>query len=300
MSTIEVTRVRGAALLQDSGRRGHMHEGVPRGGALVPELLACANLALGNRWDAPALEVFGALTVVACEGAPRLATEAGALDARDGADGATWEIARARYVAIAGGFDVPLILDGRGALPSVGIGAWLARGARLRAAVGASLARDVRTRVASFEEGAHAAQDDDPIRVVRGPDVDRFEDSAWLELVASAFAITAVTDRVGTRLRGAPLAHRGGARGDADARSMPMTRGAIQVPPSGEPIVLGPDHPTTGGYPVIATVIRADLGRFAMRATRGTGSEAVRFRELSVELAREAWREHRARHGMLP
>jgi allophanate hydrolase subunit 2 len=69
------------------------------------------------------------------------------------------------------------------------------------------------------------------------------------------------SDRVGIRLEGPGLA-----RVDDDtALSAPMMRGAIQVPASGEPIVLGPDHPTTGGYPVIATVVRADLGALSAR-----------------------------------
>jgi allophanate hydrolase subunit 2 len=70
-----------------------------------------------------------------------------------------------------------------------------------------------------------------------------------------------------------------------------MVRGAIQVTLSGEPIVLGPDHPTTGGYPLIAAVIRADQGRLCARRP-GT---PVRFSAVSVDEAREAWRQHVAR-----
>ena len=295
-ASVEILRVRGAALLQDGGRRGHMHEGVPPGGALVPELLARANLAVGNRWDAPAIEVFGALTLALRQGCPRLATEGGALaehgDDRGGGDG-THEIAGPRYVAVAGGFEAPLVMGGRGALPSAGIGAWLRKGDVLRSLTTAH-ASSARARDASVE-ARDTTLTAEAIRVVRGPDLERFGDATWPTFLEATFAFTGLGDRMGTRLRGARLEHRD--PGHGSARSFPMARGAIQVPSSGELIVLGPDHPTTGGYPVVATVIRADLGRFAMG--EGAGRSA-RFVEVSVELAHAAWREHRARHGMLP
>jgi allophanate hydrolase subunit 2 len=107
------------------------------------------------------------------------------------------------------------------------------------------------------------------IRVIPGPDLDRFEPGALEELLASRFHVAVQSDRVGTRLLG-PLLRRADAD---DGVSAPMIRGAIQVPASGEPIVLGPDHPTTGGYPVIATVLRSDVG---MLMARPVGS-IVRF-----------------------
>ena len=263
----------------------------------MPELLARANLAVGNRWDAPAIEVFGALTLALRGGSPRLATERGAL-AEHGDDGehgdGVRKIAAARYIAIAGGFEAPLVMGGRGALPSAGIGAWLREGDVLRSPARASNARADSHAHATPVDARDAALTEEAIRVVRGPDLERFADAAWPTFLATAFTFTGLGDRMGTRLRGAMLARRD--EGDASARSFPMARGAIQVPSSGELIVLGPDHPTTGGYPVVAAVIRADLGRFAMRDGAG---RSARFVEVSVELAHEAWREHRARYGML-
>jgi len=100
-----------------------------------------------------------------------------------------------------------------------------------------------------------------PVRVVLGPDLDRFDRRAVAALLEAEFAVDARSDRIGTRLVGPALP-----RTDADSgTSAPMLRGAIQVPASGQPIVLGPDHPTTGGYPVIATIVRASLGAFGAR-----------------------------------
>jgi allophanate hydrolase subunit 2 len=94
------------------------------------------------------------------------------------------------------------------------------------------------------------------VRVVPGPDPERFDPAALPTLLDAVWTVLPASDRVGTRLAGPPIRRR-----DADdARSAPMVRGAIEVPAGGAPLVLGPDHPTTGGYPVLAVVLRADWG----------------------------------------
>jgi allophanate hydrolase subunit 2 len=109
------------------------------------------------------------------------------------------------------------------------------------------------------------------LRVVLGPDLDVFDRAAVDALMTATFVVDARSDRVGTRLTGPRLDYAAdstasGAGGTPSTGiSAPMVRGAIQVPPSGEPIVLGPDHPTTGGYPVIATVVRGHLGSLGGR-----------------------------------
>jgi allophanate hydrolase subunit 2 len=108
-----------------------------------------------------------------------------------------------------------------------------------------------------------------PIRVVLGPDLDRFERRFVESLLSDTFLVAASSDRVGMRLNGPRL----GSKASPAALSAPMVRGAIQVTPSGELIVLGPDHPTMGGYPVIATVVRRHLGWLAVR----TLGEPVQF-----------------------
>jgi allophanate hydrolase subunit 2 len=102
------------------------------------------------------------------------------------------------------------------------------------------------------------------ICVVPGPDLERFDASALGLLLASEFRVDPRSDRVGTRLAGPALPRVRDDLGDLGP-SCPMVRGAIQVPPSGAPIVMGPDHPTTGGYPVLATVVVASLGALGAR-----------------------------------
>jgi allophanate hydrolase subunit 2 len=102
-----------------------------------------------------------------------------------------------------------------------------------------------------------------PIRVVPGPDTDAFAPDALDVLCGAPFTISPTSDRVGTRLVGPALPRRATWR----ERSRPMVRGAIEVPGDGQPIVLGPEPPTTGGYPVLAVIAHTELGAlFALRA----------------------------------
>lgn len=96
------------------------------------------------------------------------------------------------------------------------------------------------------------------IAVRPGPDLDAFADGALAILTSAPYRVLPASNRVGTRLDGPVLPR----RTDYRDRSRPMVIGALEVPRDGQPIVLGPEHPTTGGYPLIAVVASADVGRF--------------------------------------
>lgn len=246
---IVVEHVAGLATFQDLGRPGRMHEGLAVGGALVPEMLIAANRAVGNADQAPAIELLGRMRVrvatpqTVAFGA-HLVEAAGELQIESGA-------LRVIYVAVHGGFAAPEVCGGRGTQLSAGIGAPLRAGDALR--------------VESATGGAPSSPvpfvvDDGPIRVIPGPDV---IPGALEALLSSELQISPASDRVGTRLDGPALPARAGY-----GTSRPMTRGTIELPPDGHPIVLGPEHPVTGGYPVIAVVATADLGRLFARPIR--------------------------------
>jgi allophanate hydrolase subunit 2 len=110
---------------------------------------------------------------------------------------------------------------------------------------------------------------DEPIAAVPGPDL--FSPEALALLFSADFRVSTALDRVGMRLEGPKLP-----RLPDRPYSTPMIRGAMQVTSDGTPIVMGPDHPTTGGYPVIATVATHELGRLA----RLRPGKTVRFRPL--------------------
>jgi biotin-dependent carboxylase-like uncharacterized protein len=266
---IEVIAAAGLAVVQDGGRPGHMHEGVPRGGALVPEQLARANAAARNPQSAAAIEVFGAITLRARARVVLACDEGGPLSLDDGETFRSATSQRhgiVQYVAVRGGLDVPRILGGRGTLLVASLGGF--DGRPLRRGDVLALGTEPLT-----ERAPPPPPDlDAPIRVVPGPDLDRFDADALEVLVGGTFVVDRRRDRVGMRLAGPPLPR----AGSDTSVSAPMVRGAIQVPFSGEAIVLGPDHPTTGGYPVVATLVSSSLGALAARPTGATVRFALR------------------------
>jgi 5-oxoprolinase (ATP-hydrolysing) subunit C len=186
------------------------------------------------RVETPETIAFGTQLV---EAAGELLIESGAL--------------RVIYVAVHGGFAAPEVCGGRGTQLSAGIGAALRAGESLtvEASPGAVPSSPVPFVI-----------DDAPLRIIPGPDA---IPGALEALLASEFQISPSSDRVGTRLDGPALPARSG-----HGISRPMTRGAIELPPDGQPIVLGPEHPVTGGYPVIAVVATVDQGRLFARPIR--------------------------------
>ena len=254
-----VARALGLVTVQDLGRPGWMHEAVPPGGALVRDRLIAANRAVANPDGAPAIEVLGEL-VIHAERALEVATDTAA--ARTLAAGDELIVAseprRVAYLAVHGGIAAPLVLGGRGALLCAGLGGLVRSGQQLDG--------DARPAVAAVPPPDELP--DAPIRLVAGPDPDQFLPGALELLLGSSYRVSPSSNRVGTRLEGPALP-----RSAAPEVSRSMVIGAIEVPGDGAPIVLGPEHPTTGGYPIVAVVARADLGRLFSIRLGGT----VRF-----------------------
>src|SRR4029078_7557845 len=109
-----------------------------------------------------------------------------------------------------------------------------------------------------------------------GPHDDRFENDVSARFFEDAFVVQPASDRQGVRLGGVPIAPRAG-----ELLSCGVVAGAVQVPRGGAPIVLLADHGTTGGYPIIATVVTADLGIVAQAAP----GEELRFERVTPEYA---------------
>jgi biotin-dependent carboxylase-like uncharacterized protein len=124
---------------------------------------------------------------------------------------------------------------------------------------------------------------DQPIRIIPGPQQECFTEEAVAVLLNAEFRVSKNTDRMGMRLDGPPLRHRDG----WDIVSDAIATGAVQVPGSGQPILLLADHQTTGGYPKIATVISTDLPVVGRRRP----GDALRFAAVSIEEGEELCRE---------
>lgn len=264
--------------LQDAGRPGQASTGVGRSGAADRASYRLANRLLGNAAGAAVLEVtFGGLTLEAsadltvvttgarCPGsavhdAPGQLRAGAALRLGVPASGLR------TYVGVRGGFAVPPVLGSRSTdvlsgvgPPVVSTGDVLPVGAPELPMPGVDVAP-----VADPPEGEVT------VRVLSGPRRDWFTDTAWASLTGEAYTVTSESNRVGLRLDGRPLER-------AAADELPsegMVRGALQVPPSGRPVLFLADHPVTGGYPVIGYVTDEDVDACAQLRP----GQALRFR----------------------
>lgn len=297
--------------IQDLGRRDYQKFGVTRGGAMDTFALRAANRLLGNADDAACLEIaMGGVSfrawsplVLAVTGAARrhdgdrivrvgehslpmnmaFFVRAGEVVTVGAEGGGAWV-----YVAVAGGIAVPRVLGSRATDVRGAFGGW--QGRPLRAGDVLNLDQQfiqeggmtrAMTRTGIHLPPAYTSYyaDASPIRILWGPHDEYFTDAARHTFIHSTYSVTELSDRMGTRLKGTPVVREAG-----ELLSCGVTRGAIQIPPDGQPIVLQADHQTTGGYPILATVIRADLARLAQKRA----GEAVAFRAASLAEARAA------------
>ena len=269
--TVTVLRPGLYTTVQDSGRWGHQSSGVPVSGALDGLSHRLANALVGNDKDAATLEVtlagpelrFDADATIAITGARLSPAHDGASVAMDtpvplrrGAVlrfGERTEGARA-YIAIDGGIDVRPVLGGRATHAVTALGGFngrpLAGGDTLPLAPAARA--PARRRV---DIDRSATRGGVRVRVLPGPQDDFFPPHAFESLQRSRFHVAPQSDRMGYRLVGSRLPR----LEDRELISDATFPGGIQVPASGEPILLMADRQTTGGYPQIATVITADL-----------------------------------------
>ena len=268
MITLEVRHTGPLALVEDLGRPGLAHIGVTRSGAADRRAHQLANRLLVNPEDRATIEVtLGGFSARVLGGGLDI-TVTGA-DARPAIDGIPFglnSVAHIRegqvvslgvprtglrsYLGVRGGIAVTPVLGSRSYDTLSAIGPPPLRpGDTLPVGEPAGNFPELeQAPVAAISEGLVA------LRVMRGPRDDWCADPD--ALVRSTWLVSERSDRVGVRLSGAALEHRWPRR---QLPSEGAIRGAIQVPPSGQPVILGTDHPVTGGYPVIGVVIDDDV-----------------------------------------
>ncbi|MEW2549272.1 biotin-dependent carboxyltransferase family protein [Streptomyces sp. NPDC047002] len=276
-----VERAGALTTVQDLGRPGHAHLGVPHAGTLDAPAARLANRLVGNADGAAVLETTltgcalrpdRAVTVAvagapgpvlvagrpAAWGAPVLVPAGALLDVRPAVSGVR------AYVAFGGGIAVEPVLG--------------SRSADLLSGLGPAPLRDGDVLPLGVPSGPGAPVDAIPwpappaelvLRVRLGPRADWFTADGLRTLANGAFLVSSASNRIGLRTEGPRLER---AR-DGELASEGMVTGAIQVPPDGRPVVFLADHPTTGGYPVVGVVRAADLPA-AAQAVPGT---PVRF-----------------------
>ena len=248
--------------VQDAGRTGQAALGVGRSGSCDRQAYALANRLVGNPPGAAVLEVtFGALEVRA-RGDLLVAT-AGARCTGPWPHAAPTRLRHGEvlrlgtpvtgvrtYLAVRGGLDVEPVLGARSTDLLAGLGPPVPAAGDVLP-VGPATGPLPLVDVAPVAEPAGS---DVVLTVLPGPRRDWFDDAAWAQLT-SRWEVTSESNRVGLRLDGAPLTRTTG----GELPSEGMVRGAVQVPPSGLPVVFLADSPVTGGYPVIAYVVDQDV-----------------------------------------
>lgn len=294
--------------VQDLGRAGHASIGVPVSGAADTLALRAGNAIVGNAEGAAAVEMtMLGVTVSAAE--PVTVAIAGTAEASVGGSAvACWEsialapgdelaIGRIRegvraYLCVRGGVATPDVMGSRSTLVSACLGGYEGRilhaGDRLPIEDFPAHIIDPTPIIAE----ARASATRRTLRICPGPRSSHFGSGAFADLANAEFTVSPRSDRAGIRLTPAP----GHAFRSADTGRMVsegMMPGAIQAPAGGEPIILGPDGPTTGGYPVLAVVAAVDLptlGQFPPLAR-------VRFEPVTAQQARILYRERLTRLG---
>ncbi len=300
------------ATVQDEGRPGVGSLGIAIGGAADLTSHRAVNRVLGNPSDAATIELTltGGTFAFPCDvwfalgGAPADAWLERADTAR--AEVAWWTVTLARagevlrightragvrtYLGVAGGVRTPVMMGSRSThvsaefpIPALRAGTSLPLDAKAvcTAHAGACLSESQRS---SIEQAVFRST----LRVTVGPHAETLGQDGVEQLFRTEFRISSECNRAGVRLHS--TLH--GAEGQSHAAhgrmlTQPMAPGFVQVPARGRPIILGREHPTTGGYPVVASVIAADMdGVGQLRPGR-----TVRFEKVTMEEAQRAWRE---------
>ena len=291
--------------IQDLGRTGYGQYGIPVGGAMDRFSFRVANLLVGNPPEAAGLEITLYRLKLKVIRSVRVAVTGG--DMGPVADGSPLPMWRAvvlpagstvlfkkirrgarAYLAVAGGIDAPCYLG--------------SRSIHQKALLGTPVKKDdmLRTLPASGPTACHRVPEtvipempsNPEIRVIMGPQDDHFTQQGIDTFLSAPYTITPDSDRQGYRLEGPAVAHRAG----ADIISDAILPGAIQVPGSGQPIIMMVDAQTTGGYTKIACVIGPDIDVLAQVLP----GHQIRFRKVSIEEAHAVLKEREALLAGLP
>ncbi len=291
--------------VQDLGRVGHRHLGISQCGAIDSDALRIANMLVGNDENAPALEItlgmakleFQSATLFALSGADLSAN----LDGKRIDVGWCYEASAGQvitfatsakqlrcYLAIAGGFEYAPMLGSTSVDMMAQLGA--NNGQLLQANDIVPYQKTTRTRTAW---GAHLPQRKGPIHFIADPRPHGLQASAADHFATGSWSVSAQSNRMGLRLATEYVEQR--LQHSLSIRTTAVCPGTIQVPPSGEPIVLLNDCQTTGGYPILGQVISADLPRLGQYR----GGDALTFKAVTIEDAVKLNHQHQAHFNRL-
>ena len=288
--------------VQDRGRYGYIASGIGVSGVMDQDAYEAANYLVGNRHGEAVLEA----TLVG----PSIRFEADCICAVTGADmqtkvgnkpvepyrpfwvqaGQVLSMGAAQngcrgYLAVQGGFDVPVVMGSRSTNLKCALGGY--EGRALKAGDVLTVPDESLSTVMDRKRKAPVYLQEITVRVVPGPQAEMFTEQGVSSLWTAAFVVSPKSDRMGLRLDGAVIETKSG----SDIVSDGIAPGAIQVTSGGQPIILLADRQTTGGYAKIGTVCSVDLPKLAQLKPGGV----IHFEEISVEDAQKLRKKKRWR-----
>jgi antagonist of KipI len=302
--TLEIIESGFLTTIQDTGRKGFEHYGVPISGGMDRFALMAANRLVENPLDAAVLEFIADGPVLYAWDDCVIALTGGAFDLKVNKNEVpAWSSVRVRagsfiqigskgsfmwgFLAFRGGIQTPVVMKSRSTYLRGKFGGLDGRTLQK----GDYLPVPELDRLGPLYAGRDfmAAKRPDyqthPIlRVVMGPQADAFTSEGLNTFLNKEYRLSTAADRMGYRLEGPPIEH----RGPADILSDGITAGSIQVPANGQPMVMMSDSQTTGGYTKIATVITVDL---PVLAQCQPGTSRIRFQAIPVDEAQELYRQ---------
>ena len=298
----EVVRPGINTTFQDKGRFHMQHFGVTPGGCMDLKLFMIANALVGNSlnegvlefaYQGPLLKLIKGKTKIAITGnilfkiirsnGEKIEGECNRtydLEEQDQIDILATKQSAYGYMALEGGFDIEPFYKSVSVLVRAGIGPHEGKKIKINDKINIKRNRTVKKNFITNLTN----EKNDTIRVLKGPQYDSFAKESLTDFFSKKFKISNLTDRMGMRLEGSTMKN----VVSTNIRSEGITKGAIQVPADGQPIVLLTDHPTIGGYPKIANVISADYHKLIQKIP----GEKIFFKLIELHEAEQLYKEH--------
>lgn len=288
--------------VQDLGRYGYLKYGVPISGAMDSFSMVAANLLVGNNPDDACLEI----TIIGPElqvlADTQIALTGGRLSVEiNGEEAPMWQTLTVRkgdvvsvgkvesgcrcYLSIRGGINTPVVLGSRSTYVRGRFGGIDGRQLKVGDIIEGFSVPLIDVVFRMPENLVPHFKDSFTVHVVLGPQADMFTERGVKTFLSNSYKVTIDSDRMGYRLEGPTIEH----KGKADIVSDALLPGAIQVPKDGKPIIIMRDAQTTGGYPKIAAVTTPDLDRLG----QAKPNDIIRFSEITLEDARKRLLEYR-------
>ena len=282
--------------LQDTGRKGYQQFGIPVAGAMDQYSLNLANILVGNAPSEAALEITLLGPTISFTDKALIAVAGGDFPVKlNGKEVKSYETIQVvegdelaigaaikgcrGYIAVKGGFDVPVVMGSKSTYLRGGFGGYMGRQLKegdeisiLLTEKELSYRRIPATMIPNYEDVYTA-------RVIMGPENDRFTESGLSTFLNNEYILSNQCDRMGYRAEGPIIEHTNG----ADIISGGINLGAIQVPGHGNPIIMMADRQTTGGYTKIANIITVDISRLAQLKP----GNKIRFKSITIEEAQQ-------------